>query len=330
MKAKMAIIGATGSAYKRTIPQLADSAFCEVTAIQGRDVEKLKKISNEFQIGAFYTDERELIEREDYDLIYIANPPFMHFQSFMNVLRKRGTPVIMEKPLDVDYANGERYRDYIGAPFMVAHHLRHQTAYRDLKTHLGRGTIGQVLNVYCQWGFALNPKSSNSVWKRDRVLGGGGTFSDNGIHTVDLILGLFGKPERVAGHALRANGFPVYDNETAMLLYRDKTVTLSSSHTMEYPGNHLLIYGTKGKIEAFGAMGERSIRSIRITTAEGERNIGYPEECLYRAEVENFVRKYIFGEDIPYDGTTYEEAMTALRIVDLARKSGETDTIYRL
>ena len=44
MKKKMIIIGATGSAYKRTIPALRDSEICEVTAIQGRNEEKLKDV----------------------------------------------------------------------------------------------------------------------------------------------------------------------------------------------------------------------------------------------------------------------------------------------
>ncbi len=60
MKKKMIIIGATGSAYKRTIPALRDSEICEVTAIQGRNEEKLKKTCGEYGIGRYYLDAGEI------------------------------------------------------------------------------------------------------------------------------------------------------------------------------------------------------------------------------------------------------------------------------
>ena len=77
-KKKMIIIGANGSGYKRTIPAMKDSEICEITAIQSRNEEKLKNICKEYNIKTYYTDENEMIKNEEFDLIYIANPPFMH------------------------------------------------------------------------------------------------------------------------------------------------------------------------------------------------------------------------------------------------------------
>ena len=321
MKKKMIIIGATGSAYKRTIPALRDSEICEVTAIQGRNEEKLKKTCGEYGIGRYYLDAGEMLEKEEYDLIYIANPPFLH-KEMIEKCAKMDAPIICEKPLARNHAEGMEIGELLaagGRPFMVAHHLRHQQAFSDIKKIIASGEIGTVASGWGQWGFAINPEAPSSAWKLNKELGGGGTFSDNGIHVVDFILGLFGEPERAIGVS-RLDGFKEsFGNETMLLLYGDKDIAVHSSHTLPSQGNHLLLYGTKGCIEIFGGMSEKCIRRMDVTTGDGKRTIEYPEENLYKNEVEDFIRHYLEGETDACRGTTLPEAIAALRLIDEIR-----------
>ena len=76
----------------------------------------------------------------------------------------------------------------------------------NIKKIIASGEIGTVASGWGQWGFAINPEAPSSAWKLNKELGGGGTFSDNGIHVVDFILGLFGEPERAIGVS-RLDGF---------------------------------------------------------------------------------------------------------------------------
>ena len=62
MKKKMIVIGANGSAYKRTIPALKDSDVCEVIAIQSRNEEKLKSTCEEYNIDNYYTDVEKMLD----------------------------------------------------------------------------------------------------------------------------------------------------------------------------------------------------------------------------------------------------------------------------
>jgi len=324
-KTKIAIISATGSAYKRTIPGVMNSAICEVVAIQGRNEEKLQKICTEYNILSYFLSVEEMLAKSDYDVIYIANPPFMHYESLVQAA-KTNKPIICEKPLSNNYANGLLIKELLQeypSPFMVAHHLRHQKAYDDIIFSIASGEIGDVIEVYCQWGFKLNLNAPSAVWKLDPSLGGEGTFSDNGNHIVDFMLGIFGVPHGVFGHCFKNSFDKVYDTETAMLCYADKTITLSASQNMEFPGNHIQIYGTKGKIESSGVIGEKSINKIFITTSKDEKILDYKPTNLYGAEVENFVKHYILKNTNANRGTTLDEALTSLKIIDLLRKSNK-------
>jgi predicted dehydrogenase len=331
-KVKIAIISATGSAYKRTIPGVKDSPVCEVVAIQGRNEEKLKKICSEYNIKTFYLDVQEMLNHADYDMIYIANPPFMHYDSLVQAI-KTNKAIICEKPLDRDFEHATMIKKLLegySSPFMVAHHLRHQKAYDDIMAVISSGKVGSIAEVYCQWGFKLNVDASNASWKLDPLLGGEGTFSDNGIHVIDFMIGLFGNPAGVFGHCFSNALKNVYDNETVMLCYADKTITLNASQNMPLPGNHILFYGTKGKIECFGGIGEKSINKAIITTNDKEDILEYPQTNLYGAEVENFVKHYFLNDKNANGGTTLKDALTSLEIIDMLRKSNKEKKLFAL
>ena len=125
VKVKIAVIGATGSAYKRTLPALENSDICRAV------------------IGESYTSEEQMLARADYDMVFIANPPFMHRESIARAV-KTGKPILCEKPLAQNAAEAvacaELLEDY-GGGFAVAHHLRHQKAFADIKEILH--SVGQ-------------------------------------------------------------------------------------------------------------------------------------------------------------------------------------------
>ncbi len=322
IKKKMIIIGANGSGYKRTIPAMKDSEICEIVAIQSRNGEKLKSICKEYNIKNYYTDISEILKNEEFDLIYIANPPFMHLDTIKECI-KTNKPIICEKPLARDYKEALEIKKLVqekNIPIMIAHHLRHQKAFMDIKKMINSQKIGDVVSCWGQWGFAIKPQAASSVWKLDKNLGGGGTFSDNGIHVIDFIIGLFGIPEKVIGNS-RLNSFKeTYGNETMMMIYKDKDATINSSHIMPYAGNHLLIYGTKGSIEVYGAMSEKAIKQIIIKTDEGEEKIDYVQENLYKNEVEDFVKYYFNNDKTAICDTNIDDGILALKLIEDMRK----------
>lgn len=320
---KMVIIGANGSAYKRTIPALKDSKLCVVTAIQSRNEEKLRKTCEEYGIPRYYTDMKEMLKTESFDLIYIANPPFLHKESIAECIQVQ-KPIICEKPLAQNYDEALEIKTILEkrkVPFMVAHHLRHQKAFCDLKNLISSKRIGDVISVWGQWGFEINQKAASSIWKLNKENSGGGTLNDNGIHVIDFLLALFGNPKDVVGKS-RLGGFTeTFSNEFMIMMYQDKEVIINSSHTMPCGGNHLLIYGTDGSLEIEGAFTEKSIRKIVMKSKMRETILEYEPENLYKNEVENFIRIYFNHEAGAIQGTTLDEAVYALKLVDRMRSN---------
>lgn len=328
-KVKLSIIGATGTTYKRTIPALVNSDVCDVVAIQGRNLDKLKKIQREYKIRDIYTDISEMLTTTECDCIYIGTPPFLHEEE-VALAASTLKPIICEKPFSMDYETGVRISKLLSAyndrTFMIAHHLRHQKAITDIKVFIENGEIGKLLNASMQWGFEMNLNAPNAIWKLNPELGGKGTFSDNGIHIVDLAIHLFGTPNKISGNILKVRSKETFDNETGFLVYDNNLcVQLQSSQSMKYSGNHILIYGDKGSIEAFYAIGEKSIRQIIVKSAEKQETLDYSPTNLYCNEVENFCRRLI-DPSFQNVGTTLNEGLTALKIIDVIRDAANTSS----
>lgn len=331
-KIKLAIIGATGTTYKRTIPALVNSTVCEVVAIQGRNLEKLKKVQSEFNIKEIYTDEKEMLAIASYDCIYIGTPPFLHFAN-IEVAASTEKPIICEKPLAINSEEGEKINrlltKYNDRTFMIAHHLRHQKAIHDMKEFIQSGLIGEVLNVSMQWGFEMNLEAPSAIWKTNPQLGGKGTFSDNGVHIVDLVIFLFGLPNSIYGKVESIRTKETFDNETAFLTYDKSCIQLQSSQCMKSAGNHILIYGAKGSIEAFNGIGEKYISKVSIKSPERNEVVEYPETNLYGNEVENFC-KGLIDSTFQHNGTTLKDGLNAIKIIDTVRDSANTDSTIKL
>lgn len=97
-KIKIAVIGATGTALKRTIPALRHSEVCEVIAIQGRNEAKLRAAAQQYGIPHYFLSTEEMLQEVSCELAFIGNPPFLHFESVKTALQY-GKAVLCEKPL---------------------------------------------------------------------------------------------------------------------------------------------------------------------------------------------------------------------------------------
>jgi predicted dehydrogenase len=321
---KLAVIGATGTAMKRVIPSLSDSKVCKVVAIQGRDDAKMQDLKKTYNIDLSFSSIDDLIMKSDCDAVYIATPPYLHLEAIQACVNN-SKAIICEKPLAQNLEEALKIKQILSQnkdiPFMLAHHLRHQKPINDIKSIISTGQIGDVISVIAQWGFKLNKDDKNALWKLKPELGGKGTLGEQGIHLVDLFLYLFGKPERVLGHSFSKVFDTTYDNETIMFMYKDKTAIANCSQSMPIAGNHLLIYGTTGSIEAYNGIGVKNIESIIVNTVDsGKEEIKYESsENFYRQEIEDFFDFYFNKNSNANKGTTLDESITALELIEEAR-----------
>lgn len=315
------IIGASGTAYKRTLPALQGSKLCEVIAIQCRDLERGYQIAEEFGIPEVYQSVEELFERSSFDIAYIATPPFRHLEE-IKIAANYQKHIICEKPIARNVNETLKIARIIkrcSSKFMIAHHLRHQPAVKTIHKIINDGKIGSVINIWMQWGYQINRNSKNAKWKLDESLSGGGSFIDVGSHCVDIALDIFGIPNSVYSRLMNINLSSVEDYAIAILHYDSADIVINTSFSMARANNSLKLQGTSGIIECHNFCGEKAIKKIDLLSDKKEMvSINLPEVNPYREEVEYFIRSLITKSD---PSPSIEDALNNLRIIEAAKLS---------
>lgn len=149
------------------------------------------------------TDWREVVARDDIDIVDICTPPQFHAEIALAAIRA-GKHVFCEKPItnhpDEARAIVDAARD-AGVVTQVGYNYRHTPAVSFAKKLLDEGRLGAPLQFrasYCQEvGFWADPNR----WRATKATGGSGTVGDIGSHIIDLAEHLFGDIVRVAARA---------------------------------------------------------------------------------------------------------------------------------
>ena len=199
-KVRVGIVSATGTGRKRTIPALSDFSLCTVTAIHGRDETKLHQIAQQFNIADSYTNLEELISERSFDVAVVCSPPFLHYEEVSRLLTA-GVPCLVEKPVTLSVTEGTKLKNLSeanSAPLRVAHHLRHQSTFMEIKQAIAQQAVGDLVSASFEWSFTLNRKAPSSAWKLNSAMNGKTSLYDAGIHCVDIAVGLLG-PGAVVG-----------------------------------------------------------------------------------------------------------------------------------
>lgn len=320
----MLVVSATGSGLKRTIPALESSKVVRVVAAQGRSKEKLTQLANRYQGITVSEDLERLFRDTNPDIVYIASPPFLHKDQIANVV-KYGKPIICEKPLALTIKDSvEIYRLVKSRklPFMLAHHLRHQTSLKEVRNALSSGRLGKVKGAHFQWNFMLNRATPNALWKLSPRIGSTNAFLDAGVHAIDLAIYLFGKPRMVFAHGYCEIIDQYFDSVSCQLLYDGFSVFLSASQTQSTLGNNLNVYCEYGYIFAKDAFSEKSIAQvIEESEKNGITTRQFEEINLYRSEVEAFAVATSGNDTREFTGTSIDEALEASCVLDAIQRS---------
>jgi predicted dehydrogenase len=289
----MGILSATGTAWKRTIPALRESAICRVTVVHGRDRGRLENLAESQPGLRLATSLAEFAAlRDDYDIVFIGSPPFLHVRD-IRFAAEVERPVLCEKPLVARREDLQELVDLLEKPpipLAVAHHLRHQPVVADVATLLASRRLGSPVAASLQWGYMMDHAAKNAWWKLDPDLGGSNAMFDCGVHALDLAVLFFGMPNRVGAVAHRVRSGATDDSVTATLDYADFAVTVVASQSAATPGNDLRITFRNSMLVVEGLFSEKPAARIRTYGGTAATTVEYEPVNLYRQEVEDFCR----------------------------------------
>jgi predicted dehydrogenase len=122
-----------------------------------------------------------------------------------------------------------------------------------LKKRIEGGELGTPLFIAGRLDWYRPPEYySGSRWRGTKMLDGGGALMNQGIHTVDVMLWLFGDVTRVMGRtSTRLHKIDVEDTATALIEFANGAVGTLHATTAAAPGfpRRLTVTGTKGSVE---------------------------------------------------------------------------------
>ncbi|HET7432095.1 MAG TPA: Gfo/Idh/MocA family oxidoreductase [Nocardioides sp.] len=125
------------------------------------------------------------------DVVYVASPHSLHLEH-ARLAFAAGKPVLCEKPLTLNRAEGEALFDSAGDLFcMEAMWMACHPLVRDLQARLAAGEFGTPRQVHADLGFVVSPDASARLW--DPALGAGALL-DMGIYPLTfarMMLGPF-------------------------------------------------------------------------------------------------------------------------------------------
>jgi predicted dehydrogenase len=171
--------------------------------ISGRDRAKLAAAAEAYGVASWVDDWRELIRRDDVDIVDICTPPGTHAE-IATAAAAAGKAVICEKPLAVTYAQAASAVDAVGRAKTlnaVGFNYRRLPAVSLMKRMIDDGAVGELRTVRASWlSDEFVDPGIPFDWRFDRTIGGT-TISDLGSHMVDMALWMAGPILTVSGQS---------------------------------------------------------------------------------------------------------------------------------
>ena len=177
-------------------------------------------------------DIERLLARPEVNLVYIATPPFLHFEQAKLAL-EAGKHVICEKPLAMTVEQADelvaiaKQRDLL----LVANLMqRYNPLFEMVGQLIERKLLGELLHGYFE-NYASDENLPAEHWFWDRTKSGG-IFVEHGVHFFDLFAGWLGAGEVVAAQASCRAGTNIEDQVQCTLQYN------GGAHVNFYHGFH--------------------------------------------------------------------------------------------
>ncbi|QAY66807.1 Gfo/Idh/MocA family protein [Paenibacillus protaetiae] len=193
---------AHSNAY-RALPMFFPASVKPVMkAICGRDPEALEAARAQFGWETAETDWKQLIARDDIDLIDINAPSDAH-KNIAIAAAEAGKHLFCEKPLALSLADAREMLDaaeQAGVKHMVGFNYRFAPAVQLAKKLIADGRIGKIHHIRAVFlqDWIMDPEFP-LVWRLQKEIAGSGSLGDLGAHSIDLARFLVGEFAEVIG-----------------------------------------------------------------------------------------------------------------------------------
>ena len=338
-RARLASIGAgmIGLVHARS---LSTEELCEYVAICDMDPSK-KEVAESYGV-AYYSDYREMIDKEKLDGVIVAVPNDGH-ATVGSYCADHGLHLFMDKPIAPTVAEAEvliESAERNNVQLAIGHHRRFNPLMAAMKGILEREELGRIVGISMIWG--MYKPAEYFVQGPWRKKPGGGPILINLIHEIDNLRYLYGEIASVYAEVSNATrGFEVEDTigltlrlkdgaianilltDTAPSIWAYEATMGEFDHFFPGGGNIYHFFGDKGSL-AFPEM-------LKVSYPEGgPRGWQHPLEIEhldlksaspYPAQIRHFCN-VVLGNETPR--TTGRDALQSLKVTMAVVESGKT------
>lgn len=243
--------GMVGPYHAQAINSIPDA---ELVAVATAHEKTAKDFAEKSRAKFWYTDYKELLKRDDIQVVNICTPPFLH-EEMTIAAAKMKKHVIVEKPISINLKQAdnminvcEKNRVRLGVIFQY----RFSEASQKVKRAIEEGKMGKLIlgDAYVKW-FRPQEYYESAGWRGTWNKEGGGALINQSIHAIDLLHWFMGPVDWLYGEfATVRHLIEVEDIGIAVLKFKNGAMGVIEGSTAIYPGFPLKIelHGEKGSV----------------------------------------------------------------------------------
>ncbi len=334
-RVRVAVIGCGLIARRSHLPAYVAASEAELAAVVSRHRETAEAVAREFGNPRVFDSWQEAVDAPDIDAIDICTPNALH-ASIAIAAAKAGKHVLVEKPMATSLQDADAMvaaAREAGVVLMVAHNLRFVPIYQAMQKAIAEGAIGRPFSARGVFMHAGPDEfwGATSDWFWEQGQAGGGSLLDMGIHMIDLLRWMIGRPVREVSAMTARVLKPTFADDNAIVLMRfdgDVLASVQASWSARpFPDRQITIHGELGHI----AMGRSAEEPLVINLQEGEGSRKVIPAILPASTVGdpfvNFVRSIRDGVEPFVNG---EDGRASLAVALAGYESAESGRVVLL
>jgi predicted dehydrogenase len=335
-KVRLGMIGA-GNIGRAHAEACQECTGLQVTAVCDVDAQRAKALAREYDIPHVFTGYKDLLAADVVDAVSVCTPNNTHMPITLAAIAS-DKDVLCEKPIAMNAQQARRMvaaAEKAGRILMTAQSARYTPAARFIKKLADRGKFGDIYYGKALW---LRRAGIPKGWFQDAKQSAGGPLIDLGVHAVDLMWWLMGRPKPVAafgvtfdhlgrsgqgmgdwGVGWNPGKFTVEDMVGALIRFEDgRALSLDISwaaHTADV--YWMRIFGTKG--------GAQFMPDTTVYHTDGKTKLDVVPQLerwnQYAAENQHFVDCVRRREEPASPGS---QSVTVMEMLDAVAKAART------
>lgn len=225
-KVRFAVIGLGMGAVR--CRQICKEKEAKLVAVCDINLERAKKICEECNAESYYKDYKEMLKRDDIDVVLVMTPSGLHAEVAIDALKMKKN-VIVTKPIEADLKMAEKMVEeaekenlILGVDF----ECRYLPDNQKVNFAIKKGFLGKLILGECslKW-YRSQQYYEEGNWRGTWRYDGGGSLINQTVHHIDILQWFMGEVEEVFGYTgIYTHNIETEDIGIAVLKFKNQAL----------------------------------------------------------------------------------------------------------